>query len=97
MMLFTNNVKKIRGANHKNGDINSMCKRTFPYPCKKTYAKQKFWVICYEIADKSLNARFSLQQNVHSSYLRLNTLTCVIPLFTKRGDILLKGIMKLLK
>ena len=29
MMLFTHNIKKIKGATDKNGDIVGMCKRTF--------------------------------------------------------------------
>ena len=29
MVLFTHKVKKIKGAAHKNGNIDSMCKRAF--------------------------------------------------------------------
>ena len=29
MVLFTRNVKKIKGAAHKNGEVEGMCKRAF--------------------------------------------------------------------
>ena len=31
-VLFTHNVKKIKGAAHKNGDIDDMCKRALKVP-----------------------------------------------------------------
>ena len=30
-MLFTHNIKKIKGVTDKNGDVDGMCKRTFKH------------------------------------------------------------------
>ena len=37
MELLTNNVKKIKGAAHKNGDVDGKCKRTLMAAMNETY------------------------------------------------------------
>ena len=55
MVVFTYNVKKIKGAAHKNGEVDGMCKRAFNV-CVKFYivpivtqTQGIGWRLCYHI------------------------------------------------